>query len=594
MATEAQLIAALRQADQAGDHAGATRIAQIIAAQRGPAPVTAGGTVKSFGSGVLSGAAGLGASVTPGSPQGLAGMIDAGGKIAGMFNPGLGAKINAFRQHAGLQTVEEQQQGAGLYHAPQNGVEQVANVAGQMVPNAFLGLEGGAKALGGSVLRNVVAPTIGATVAPAVVKAAGGGQVAQAIAGVGGAVLGGAAPNALEAGANAARAAVLGRSQQVAPEIQSLAQTAMQKHGIPLRSDQIAAAGGDRAAGIRDSNLVGSNPQFQASQLAQKQAFTTAAGRTFGAEGPLTTDTMAAARAKLSQGFEAHAQTNGVAADPQLSTDLDKVVSQAKELGLSDNEQGAITGQVAKIKELAAANADTGVIPGAAYQSLTQSGSTLSKIMSAPHGSYGNLGGDIRTALSNAAARAGGPDAAAQLADLRSQWANMKTVEPLAEKAGPEGLISPALLQGRVNATFDNAAYGSGGDLKELGDIGQTFLKEPANSQTPARLLDKLKGPALSGGIVEAVNMGAHDPASLATAAAAAAGGYAVNKGLNALKVARSNNPVATASLLTHGAPVPSRILNALALQDPSSYSAQALIPGAIAAQNAFQPSATQ
>jgi len=584
---------------------------------------------------------------------------------------------------------------------PTNGAERFARTAGNFVPNALVpggevGL--GAKALGAGV--RVLAPAVGATVAPAIVKAAGGNATAQGVAGVVGGAIGGGLPDALPSVGNAFKSAVLGTSRRASPEVAALAKVAMEKHGIPLRTGQIEAAGasGNRAAGITDSNLIASNPAYRASQLAQKQAFTNAVGKTFGASGPLTTDTMASARSRLSAGFEAHAAQNGAAADPQLAADLAKVSSQAGELGLSDNEVAALNKQIAKIGEVAdSANGrpiatandpnplsradqlspnrhvvfDTtkptgiegifptedaaktfveqsgnphldyasqrdaerwnptgpespeyedwaiqqrikdalgqspaatasGIIPGPAYQAMTQSGSTLSNIIGSGHGAFANLGKSIRTALADASARAGGPDAAAQLADLRSQWANMKTVEPLAEKAGPEGLISPALLQGRVNATFDNAAYGSGGDLKELGDIGQTFLKEPANSQTAPRLLDKLsalKGPAATAGAVGDVLLGAHDLPAAIGAAGTAAAGYAAAKGAQAFKALKSNNPIATNALLggPGGGPMPVRILNALQATDPNAVPA-ALMSGVLAQPSAAQadPSASQ
>jgi hypothetical protein len=62
----------------------------------------------------------------------------------------------------------------------------------------------------------------------------------------------------------------------------------------------------------------------------------------------------------------------------------------------------------------------------------------------------------------------------------------MKTVEPLVAKS-PDGTISPALLNARVSAKFQNRAYDGGGPLGDLADIGQRFLKDGPDSGTAQR-----------------------------------------------------------------------------------------------------------
>ena len=571
------------------------------------APVSVKGTAQSFGSGIVKGVTGL-LDSNPMDPANLGGAVDIGSRVlnwigskTGIVTPQQGdanvAAQVAARRNTPFETHSEAANRSGLLHNAQNSAERFADTAGQFVPNAFV--PGGAgKTLLGKVAARIVAPAVGATVAPAAVKALGGNETAQNIAGVGGAILGGGAPNAFKAGGTAIKAAVLGRSQQVAPEVQALAQAAIDKHRIALRSDQIANAGvgGDKTAGIRDSNLAQTDTRFQASNLAQHKAFTNAVAGTFGETGPLSTDTMAAAKTRLGAKFDALANRSGVAYDPALKADLAKISQQAADVGLSDNEVAALNKQIDNIHATGAANAEAGVIPGDAYQGMTQSGSTLSTIIGSGHGAFATQGKAIREALNNAAARAGGPEAAAELADTRRQYANMKAVQPLTVKGtgSVEGLINPRLLQARVNATYKNAAYGSGGDLKELGDIGQTFLTEPANSQTTPRGIDRLGPKALGLAVAGLGGEGAlalSNPTAAASTLGAGAVAYGVTKAAQALKAARSNNALATANLLTHGAPVPARIINAFRLQDPLSYAPQALIPGAISAGNALQSS---
>lgn len=587
MATEAQLISALRQADAAGDRTGAQRIAQIIRAQRGTpqsSPVSLGGLAKSFGSAALNAALSL-------SPQAMGNEGQAlGYQLAGGLAKRLGINPQKVDQAvASMQaqrrmfqpTPEEAQQAAGLYHAPQNEAERVSGAIGSMLPNAFLGG-------GGLVARalRVAIPALASEGARAGAEAVGGGPVAQTAASVGGAMLGGHVAANPASVPQAAMRATLGARNPVSPQIAALADRAINEHDIPLQSWQIEAAGasGNRQAAIRGSNLIASNPRFAAARLAQKKAFTAAVAKTFGANtDSLTVDQMAAARKNLSDRFEALKSQTGVAADDQLITDLAQVGSNARELGLPDNEVSALDKQIAKITDLAASHEQSGIIPGDAYQSLTESGSALSKIMSSAHGSYGGLGEDIKNALDSAASRVS-PEANDALATLRQQWANLKTVEPLAEKAGPEGLISPPLLQGRVNATFDNAAYGSGADLKELGDIGQTFLKEPGNSQTAPRFTDKLKSPAAVAGLLGETYLATHSPGAAAAAAGTAATAYGLSKAANAFRAAQSDNPIATAQLLGNSMAPP----RSVTMLDLST-----LAPGTLALSGA-QPSPGQ
>jgi hypothetical protein len=99
----------------------------------------------------------------------------------------------------------------------------------------------------------------------------------------------------------------------------------------------------------------------------------------------------------------------------------------------------------------------------------------------------------------------------------RYQYKNMKTIQPLAEKAAT-GDISPTLLLNEVRKANPNFAYGSGGDSADIARIGQRFMKQPPDSGTPlgTKVLDvlthtapALAGAALGGG---AVYNGGFDP----------------------------------------------------------------------------------
>ena len=136
-------------------------------------PATLASMVKSFGSGVAKGVAGLADSV-PNSPEAAGAALDQGSRIAGWSLSKLGAitpqqgdslvdAVSRFRQGAGLQTESERLASTGVLHQPANGAERFADTAGQFVPNAFApgALEGGLLRAGGRAAVRVIAPTVG-------------------------------------------------------------------------------------------------------------------------------------------------------------------------------------------------------------------------------------------------------------------------------------------------------------------------------------------------------------------------------------------------------------------------------------------------
>ena len=66
----------------------------------------------------------------------------------------------------------------------------------------------------------------------------------------------------------------------------------------------------------------------------------------------------------------------------------------------------------------------------------------------------------------------------------RYEYKNLKTVQPLAEKA-PTGNVSPLLLAAQVRKANPSFAYGGGGDLADIARIGQRFMRQPPDSGTP-------------------------------------------------------------------------------------------------------------
>lgn len=527
---------------------------------------------------VPGGVLGAAASVAKGALQGLGPDTAAsvnrltGGGLAVAGADGSGIPANAFGElaspgqtealTAGANKAFSEQQQDYAYTNPNNRYAQGGRFAGQMVPSTAAALAvpeirapaaildtalGPAARLGAkgatNALRGVAgtAPTVGTNDAP-VAEQLGAG----ALAGV-------MAPAAMSvAGRSAAAMAGIG-TRTTSPEVSDLARLARDKYGIHLRAGQIEGAT-DRVAAVRDSNLATApGSGVQAGNREHLGLFTRGAARTIGLDTRnLTPAAAEEARQTIGSAFDRAATNSGAAADDQLVTDLARVGSQARELGLDQSQINALDMQIDKITKIAANHrAESGIIPGDVYQDWTHHGSSLQRIINTDHGLFGDLAGDIRGALDDAVVRASAPGDVAALQNARFQWKNLMTLKPLIAEAGPEGYISPLKLRTRVQQHFPNYAFGEGGDLGELARIGQTFMKEPPNSGTPARLADMFKGAGSTGALGGlAMGLASHDPATGLTAAAVPFGLGVTRVGRNALRGWANDNPMARASLL--------------------------------------------
>lgn len=128
-----------------------------------------------------------------------------------------------------------------------------------------------------------------------------------------------------------------------------------------------------------------------------------------------------------------------------------------------------------------------GVISGPDYQAWS---SDLSEAIGNMSGDRKAGAGEIAKLLEDFAAQGLSPDDKKAWAAVRQKWAVMKQVEPLVAKSGATGDVPPAQLLGRISsdaAGKARVARGKGGTLADAAAVGQRFLKEPADSGTPAR-----------------------------------------------------------------------------------------------------------
>ena len=228
---------------------------------------------------------------------------------------------------------------------------------------------------------------------------------------------------------------------------------------------------------------------------ANQAAFNRGVASTFGEDaGKITPEVLNRAYDRIGGVMNDIASRTNVQMDQSLLNKLADIHQMAAEVGLDTGQANAVRGQIDKIMDIATNNG--GVIPGDVYQNLTKKGESLDVLQGNRSTVTGNLGGQIRDALDEGLNRSAGPDDAAALQQARTQYKALKTVEPLTMRAdavgGPTpstGDISPAALNARVNQQYQNAARAPLGQipLKDLGQIGQRFLKEPPDSGTANR-----------------------------------------------------------------------------------------------------------
>lgn len=345
-----------------------------------------------------------------------------------------------------------------------------------------------------------------------------------------GGALGGALPAAFGLAGKAGNA-LLGK---VSPQTAELAESARDKFGIPLGLGQISDNPMVRFADdvVNKLPLSGGTLSTAEQQVALNRNVAKLMGEN--AE-KLTPDVMSKAKTRLGQVFEdTAAKTGSIPADANFDQSMLNIMTDAQSV-LTPDELKPLMNQFDQIMDKFKQGGNA--IDGKVYQSLTHKDAPLDLLSNRTN--IGIFARRMRDALDDALERAAPPGVRDDLLKARSQYKVMKTVEGLAEK-GVVGDINPALLLGAVRSSYDNVAYGAGGDLAELARIGQAFMKRPASSGTAERALvmnalAKLAPIASVGGAgAAAMNVGSL-PLAVATGAATIPAYLATAKGLGAL-----------------------------------------------------------
>lgn len=256
------------------------------------------------------------------------------------------------------------------------------------------------------------------------------------------------------------------------------------KEGVKPTAGQIT---GKKGLQYAESEIGGS----RVAQLLddQAEAFTDAALRRAGGGGRATSDNMAAIHDRLSKGFDDISARNTLTADPQLVTDMNRVMAEYGRVLPSEQKQ--IVNNIAQ-DIVDRFKAGKGAISGADYQSIR---SRLSKRAQNARGTDNEMADTwrgLRDALDAAMDRSIAPGDAGEWANLRRQWGNKKVLERAAVGGGEDaamGLISPARLRVAAAMGKNRGGYARGeGDFAELAKAGQTLLTPLPNSGTASRV----------------------------------------------------------------------------------------------------------
>jgi hypothetical protein len=472
---------ALVNADKAGDEAAAKALAKEIIKlrsvqaepedTRGIGERVMGGA-KALGTGVAQGAIGL-ASL----PQDLGNW--AGEKVGYGLNRLMGDtpeqaqagmdQVQAVRQQAGLVPPSSQDMTQGYentfgpMYQPQGTAEEYAQTLGQFVPGMLMGP--------GTLAQRLVSGT-SAALGSETAGQASDGEWYEPYARLGGALLGGIAPDV-------ARRAVT--PNPIPKSRQSLIGD-LDAEGVPLTAGQKTGStklryleselGGGKAASIMDD---------------QAEKFTGAAARKAGVNATrLTADVMDDAFINVGHQFDDLMAKTKVPLDMQLQDDMLRAVTDYESVvGASAPAANDIMNRVSSL-----ATKNGGVLDGDAYKAIASEIRRKAKSAGSPE--LREALENLKNALDDAVERGVSGVVRDEWRTARTQYRNLLVLEKAALGAGEktaEGLISPSQLRNATVQKQGGRNYVRGeGDFAKLARAGEATMKPLPNSGTAGRL----------------------------------------------------------------------------------------------------------
>lgn len=293
-------------------------------------------------------------------------------------------------------------------------------------------VESGGFNLGNNATQSVMANTA--------MRAAGGAVNGAAMAGMvdpsqapTGAVLGGLMPVAGQIAGQTGKA--ISNSFTARPSVAQLAEKA-KSLGIDIPADRLIDSPilNATSASLRYLPFSGR----VATEAKMNGQIKQALSNTFGENTPnLTVDVMKNAQAKLGAQFDNILKNNNVTVDPQLQQDLASNLASAQK-ELAPDQFNRIKSQVDDLL----GKSGSGTIDGQAAYNVKK---TLDRLGNNIDSSVAFHAREVKKSLMTALDRSLGPQEAANFADLRQQYGNLKSLYPLVQN-GAEGDISMARL----------------------------------------------------------------------------------------------------------------------------------------------------
>lgn len=357
----------------------------------------------------------------------------------------------------------------------------VGNAVGQIagytaIAAAFPELFGGGAIEGAPMATRMAASSAGNAIlsgADAIAR----GEDPRSAAAIGG-VLGAAAPPV---------SAALGRlfTSTVIPRVTQLAQRAINDFGIRLTPDMAVSNPMVKfASGVANAMPFGAKAAPQAANMdAFYRGIATELGEpaatriTGGAD-----SVMANAKARIGGDYD-----NILAQSPSLpfnnfapaySQIANDITHPPSNITVSKKQAAAVNTLFDSITK--AFKDGNGELTGDAYKALTQSDGELDRAIGSKDPVISQYATRIRQELGSAFQSNLSPDLADSLATADRQYWTMKTLEPIIERH-VDGAFTPEEFAAAVRKNTNNYAYGGGGNLADLAQIGETFLKQAPN-----------------------------------------------------------------------------------------------------------------
>lgn len=388
------------------------------------------------------------------------------GTMADLFRKNLSNGINPVVSKA-----------TGPEYQPQTEAGKLAKGAGAAIGTLPIGGEGAFAEGIPMALTRAATAGVGGTAAGQAGGAIGqqvggdtGRKVGQVIGNVAGAYLGSKLPGAPSAIANAV-------TPQVSSDVAPLAARA-QDLGVPLSVNQVAPSKAINTMQKASQPLPFSG--VSDFENTQRTAFNQAVAKTLGSDvKDLTPDSISSFVQRNGSDFDRILKDKPVTVNANDLAGAEDIATQAGKY-LDASLAKVVQNSVDELKSNIGPN---GVIDGSKLASFR---SQLIKGSQNAQGGAKEYLGDLATEVDNIAQKGLSPEDAKALGQVRREYRNYKTIEPLLEKA-TDGQINPTELNAKIaSSKFINAATTPTGQdaLVDLGRIGKQFLPKLGGSDT--------------------------------------------------------------------------------------------------------------